>query len=91
MEFGVFILAQQRGYHQTSQQVINNAVEQTVAAGLVQKSGEFAATTNLPPAKALHGFSVPPPRPVVDLWAPRGIALQRHLPSSPRTPCVATR
>ena len=32
MEFGVFILAQQRGYHQTSQQVINNAVEQTVAA-----------------------------------------------------------
>ena len=32
MEFGVFILAQQRGYHQTSQQVINNAVEQTIAA-----------------------------------------------------------
>jgi len=32
MEFGVFILAQQRGYHQTSQQVIHNAVEQTVAA-----------------------------------------------------------
>ena len=32
MEFGVFILAQQRGYHQTSQQVINNSVEQTVAA-----------------------------------------------------------
>jgi alkanesulfonate monooxygenase SsuD/methylene tetrahydromethanopterin reductase-like flavin-dependent oxidoreductase (luciferase family) len=32
MEFGVFILAQQRGYHQTSQQVINNAVEQTVGA-----------------------------------------------------------
>jgi alkanesulfonate monooxygenase SsuD/methylene tetrahydromethanopterin reductase-like flavin-dependent oxidoreductase (luciferase family) len=32
MEFGVFILAQQRGYHQTSQQVIGNAVEQTVAA-----------------------------------------------------------
>lgn len=32
MEFGVFILAQQRGYHQSSQQVINNAVEQTVAA-----------------------------------------------------------
>ena len=32
MEFGVFILAQQRGYHQTSQQVINNAVEQTVIA-----------------------------------------------------------
>lgn len=32
MEFGVFILAQQRGYHQSSQQVIHNAVEQTVAA-----------------------------------------------------------
>jgi alkanesulfonate monooxygenase SsuD/methylene tetrahydromethanopterin reductase-like flavin-dependent oxidoreductase (luciferase family) len=32
MEFGVFILAQQRGYHQTSQQVITNAVEQTVVA-----------------------------------------------------------
>jgi len=32
MEFGVFILAQQRGYHQTSQQVINNSIEQTVAA-----------------------------------------------------------
>lgn len=32
MEFGVFILAQQRGYHQTSQQVIMNSVEQTVAA-----------------------------------------------------------
>ena len=32
MEFGVFILAQQRGYHQSSQQVIGNAVQQTVAA-----------------------------------------------------------
>ena len=32
MEFGVFILAQQRGYHQTSQQVIGNSIEQTVAA-----------------------------------------------------------
>ena len=32
MEFGVFILAQQRGYHQTSKQVISNSVEQTVAA-----------------------------------------------------------
>ncbi len=32
MEFGVFILAQQRGYHQTSQQVISNSIEQTVAA-----------------------------------------------------------
>lgn len=32
MEFGVFILAQQRGYHQSSQQVIRNAVEQTIAA-----------------------------------------------------------
>ena len=32
MEFGVFILAQQRGYHQTSQQVINNSIQQTVAA-----------------------------------------------------------
>lgn len=32
MDFGVFILAQQRGYHQSSQQVIQNSVEQTVAA-----------------------------------------------------------
>jgi alkanesulfonate monooxygenase SsuD/methylene tetrahydromethanopterin reductase-like flavin-dependent oxidoreductase (luciferase family) len=32
MDFGVFILAQQRGYHQTSQQVINNSIEQTIAA-----------------------------------------------------------
>ncbi|SEJ94679.1 MULTISPECIES: LLM class flavin-dependent oxidoreductase [unclassified Achromobacter] len=32
MEFGVFILAQQRGYHQSSTQVINNSIEQTVAA-----------------------------------------------------------
>ena len=32
MEFGVFILAQQRGYHQTSQQVIQNSIQQTVAA-----------------------------------------------------------
>lgn len=32
MEFGVFILAQQRGYHQTSQQVIHNSIEQTVVA-----------------------------------------------------------
>ncbi|ANY17726.1 LLM class flavin-dependent oxidoreductase [Bordetella pseudohinzii] len=32
MEFGVFILAQQRGYHQSSKQVINNSIEQTVAA-----------------------------------------------------------
>ena len=32
MEFGVFILAQQRGYHQSSQQVIHNSIEQTVMA-----------------------------------------------------------
>ena len=32
MEFGVFILAQQRGYHQTSQEVIRNSIEQTVVA-----------------------------------------------------------
>lgn len=32
MEFGVFILAQQRGYHQTSKQVITNSIEQTVVA-----------------------------------------------------------
>ncbi|MGB3500618.1 MAG: LLM class flavin-dependent oxidoreductase [Mesorhizobium sp.] len=32
MDFGVFILAQQRGYHQAPQDVIRNAVEQTVAA-----------------------------------------------------------
>lgn len=29
MEFGVFALAQQRGYHETSRQVIDNAVAQT--------------------------------------------------------------
>lgn len=32
MEFGVFLLAQQRGYHQSSQQVILNSIEQTVVA-----------------------------------------------------------
>ena len=32
LEFGVFILAQQRGYHQTSAQVIKNSIEQTVTA-----------------------------------------------------------
>ncbi len=32
MEFGVFILAQQRGYHQSSTEVIHNSIEQTVAA-----------------------------------------------------------
>ena len=32
MEFGVFILAQQRGYHQSSQQVIQNSIEQSVVA-----------------------------------------------------------
>jgi len=32
MEFGVFILAQQRDYHQSSRQVIHNSVEQTVMA-----------------------------------------------------------
>lgn len=32
MEFGIFILMQQRGYHQTSQEVLRCAVEQTVAA-----------------------------------------------------------
>ncbi len=32
MEFGIFILMQQRGYHQTSQDVLRYAVEQTVAA-----------------------------------------------------------
>ncbi len=32
MEFGVFILAQQRGYHQSSQQVVHNSIEQTVVA-----------------------------------------------------------
>lgn len=35
MEFGIFILMQQRGYHQTSQQVLNCAVEQTVLADQV--------------------------------------------------------
>lgn len=32
MKFGVFVLAQQRGYHQTSAQVIKNSIEQTVVA-----------------------------------------------------------
>ncbi|RAI02460.1 LLM class flavin-dependent oxidoreductase [Acuticoccus sediminis] len=32
MDFGVFILAQQRGYHQAPDQVIRNSVEQTIAA-----------------------------------------------------------
>ena len=32
MEFGIFILMQQRGYHQTSAEVLRAAVEQTVAA-----------------------------------------------------------
>ncbi|WP_238364651.1 LLM class flavin-dependent oxidoreductase [Mesobacterium pallidum] len=32
MDFGAFILAQQRGYHQTSHEVIANSVEQTVHA-----------------------------------------------------------
>lgn len=32
MDFGAFILAQQRGYHQTSHEVIANSVEQTVMA-----------------------------------------------------------
>lgn len=32
MEFGTFILAAQRGYHQTSEEVIRNSVEQAVAS-----------------------------------------------------------
>ena len=32
MEFGTFILAAQRGYHQTSDQVIRHSIEQTIAA-----------------------------------------------------------
>lgn len=32
MDFGAFILAQQRGYHQSSKEVIDNSVEQTVMA-----------------------------------------------------------
>ena len=32
MEFGIFILMQQRGYHQTSAEVLRAAVEQTIAA-----------------------------------------------------------
>ena len=32
MDFGVFILAQQRGYHQSPEQVIHNSIEQTVMA-----------------------------------------------------------
>ncbi len=40
MEFGTFILAAQRGYHQTSEQVILNSIEQTVAS---EKAGYDAA------------------------------------------------
>jgi alkanesulfonate monooxygenase SsuD/methylene tetrahydromethanopterin reductase-like flavin-dependent oxidoreductase (luciferase family) len=40
MQFGVFILAQQRGYHQTSQQVIKNSIEQSVVA---EQAGFHAA------------------------------------------------
>ena len=40
MEFGTFILAAQRGYHQTSEQVIRNSVEQAVAS---EKAGFDAA------------------------------------------------
>ncbi|MDV2439513.1 LLM class flavin-dependent oxidoreductase [Acinetobacter gerneri] len=40
MEFGTFILAAQRGYHQTSEQVILNSIEQTVAS---EKAGFDAA------------------------------------------------
>ena len=32
MEFGVFMLAQQRSYDQTSHDIISNTVEQTVVA-----------------------------------------------------------
>jgi alkanesulfonate monooxygenase SsuD/methylene tetrahydromethanopterin reductase-like flavin-dependent oxidoreductase (luciferase family) len=32
VEFGIFILMQQRGYHQTSQEVLRYATEQTIAA-----------------------------------------------------------
>jgi alkanesulfonate monooxygenase SsuD/methylene tetrahydromethanopterin reductase-like flavin-dependent oxidoreductase (luciferase family) len=32
MEFGTFILAAQRGYHQTSEEVIRNSVEQAIAS-----------------------------------------------------------
>lgn len=32
MEFGIFMLMQQRGYHQSSEQVLRAAVEQTIAA-----------------------------------------------------------
>ncbi|MCC6000793.1 MAG: LLM class flavin-dependent oxidoreductase [Pararhodobacter sp.] len=32
MDFGAFILAQQRGYHQSSKEVIDNSVEQTLMA-----------------------------------------------------------
>ena len=32
MEFGVFILAQQRGWHQTSQQLMQNSSMHAVAA-----------------------------------------------------------
>ena len=59
MEFGVFILAQQRGYHQTSQHVINNAVEQTVAAEahsavVARYAGEYVDGFLVPQAVSYH-------------------------------------
>ena len=41
MEFGVFILAQQRGYHQTSQQVIQNSIDSQVIQSLSVLNASF--------------------------------------------------
>lgn len=43
VEFGVFILMQQRGYHQSSDQILRNAVEQTVAADQAGFDGAWFA------------------------------------------------
>lgn len=66
MEFGVFTLAQQRGYHQSSHEVIENSVEQTV---LAEQAGFDAAWC------AEHHFNnyslSPSPLMTVAHWAGR--------------------
>lgn len=66
MEFGVFTLAQQRGYHQSSHEVIENSVEQTV---LAEQAGFDAAWC------AEHHFNnyslSPSPLMMVAHWAGR--------------------
>ena len=55
MEFGVFVMAQQRSCHQTSRQVINNAVEQTVTAEAAGFDTAWYAEHHF------NNYSLPPP------------------------------